>query len=391
MSYHVAEGRVSYLLGAGASANAGLPLAAGLLDGLLVELKRRGEETGDAQPFKSLSYLVEIYSDYLKTLTRGKIVRPDIETIISAIEMLANQDDLEIRPLLQEVSAKTPITLLSGQSIPVHSLLDFNRQQEYYLLLHECRRILRDLLAISEDAHVRYLYPLVRLASNADVTVGSLNYDMTVEKAAKELGVAVSDGIERWSKDWMLEWPSPGLRLMKLHGSLDWEDEFEAPSDLDPGGSIIGSSRGSGPNSYPYIVFGRREKLKTNGPFLDLRAQFIEDLRSTSYLVVVGYSFSDDHVNEIIRHWLRVDLERILVVVDPDLPETYFEDGAPFLRHFLMTLQQQDGPFVGRNTYSRMLRLKMGFEDATSIVCGGSSLIDAALLIQNPLMRMPSQ
>jgi hypothetical protein len=32
---------------------------------------------------------------------------------------------------------------------------------------------------------------------------------------------------------------------------------------------------------------------------------------------VIGYSFRDDHVNEVIRRWTSDDIERTIVVADP--------------------------------------------------------------------------
>jgi hypothetical protein len=354
---------------------AGLPTGAGLLDGLLEELERRG----DPRLFNSMTYIVAVYSNWLNEITHGKMSGPDIESIVSAVEMLAGVDELEIRPFIRDLSAGRAMKNIDGRDYPNFSLLDFNRQAEMRELYYEMRRILRELLAVSPSTDVRYLYPFVNLARDDDITVATLNYDGTVEKAADESGVSWSHGIDQWNDQWQLAWQSPGLRLMKLHGSLEWEDRFSPPSNLSPGGSIVDRSMESGSGSFPYIVFGRREKLRPSGPFLDLRTAFISDLRVTTHLVVVGYSFGDEHVNEVIRHWLAVDVNRILVVVDPAFPENHFHTPNPFIWNLFTTLQERPTALVRHITKSRLLPLRLKFDEVMDIVCQGALRIDEEL------------
>jgi len=71
----------------------------------------------------------------------------------------------------------------------------------------------------------------------------------------------------------------------------------------------------------PAVVFGQRGKLRTEGPFLEMLNQFAEKLQSCDELVVVGYSFRDDHINEYLRTWLNGPQQRHIVVVDPGFPQ----------------------------------------------------------------------
>jgi len=65
-------------------------------------------------------------------------------------------------------------------------------------------------------------------------------------------------------------------------------------------------------------VFGAREKLQAQGPFLDLLAQFSAALQQSQHLVVVGYSFRDEHVNEYISRWVLGDDSRVVTVINPE-------------------------------------------------------------------------
>lgn len=57
----------------------------------------------------------------------------------------------------------------------------------------------------------------------------------------------------------------------------------------------------------PTVIFGGRNKLTAEGPYLDLLRAFREELSQISLLTVIGYSFRGPHVNEYVTRWLNVD------------------------------------------------------------------------------------
>jgi hypothetical protein len=59
--------------------------------------------------------------------------------------------------------------------------------------------------------------------------------------------------------------------------------------------------------------------LVASGPFLSLLLEFERLLESATRLIIIGYSFRDDHVNEVIRRWLADDASRTITIVDPSL------------------------------------------------------------------------
>lgn len=40
-------------------------------------------------------------------------------------------------------------------------------------------------------------------------------------------------------------------------------------------------------------------------------------------LIVIGYSFRDEHVNELIQRWTSEDVRRTITVVDPNFPKRF--------------------------------------------------------------------
>ncbi|MDQ1082211.1 MULTISPECIES: SIR2 family protein [Microbacterium] len=191
-------------------------------------------------------------------------------------------------------------------------------------------RTLVDLLSPPYD--VSYLQPLIRIAETQarGLDVMTLNYDLTVETAATALGVNVNRGIEGWRPGQPLDFDQVDgtLNLLKLHGSLDWREterphgfqallasptlEIVAPGEVDKPGRNIRAT--------PWIVVGDREKLATDGPTLLLNAAARVALNRADHLVVVGYSFSDPHINSMIRDWLNADERRTITILDKTRP-----------------------------------------------------------------------
>jgi hypothetical protein len=61
--------------------------------------------------------------------------------------------------------------------------------------------------------------------------------------------------------------------------------------------------------------------LTAEGPFLDLLKAFNDELEGADTLTVIGYSFSDPHINVYIGDWLNRSETHLLRVVDPSLAE----------------------------------------------------------------------
>src|SRR5262249_30690954 len=68
----------------------------------------------------------------------------------------------------------------------------------------------------------------------------------------------------------------------------------------------------------PLLIFGTDSKLTGKDPFLTLVHAFSEELRTAIVLVVIGYSFSDQHINEIVEQRMRDNLPMRMVLVSPN-------------------------------------------------------------------------
>ena len=310
----------------------------------------------------------------------------NVERVFSAIKMLSEKDSLEIAPYVsgwtddrldrigqlpsgwvdrfkKAVISTTHWQLAKEFTEGVLALMDINPLDRVYESL--MRRMLveiRALLSIEDEERFDYLSPLFGLPGV--VRIATLNYDLGVEAAAGRHRVRIDRGIEQWSGGFEWNWRNRSrVRLLKLHGSLDWSitEPARTPGDahfanrspiVTLGGEAWDVHGWGGPQ--PGVVFGNREKLRTDGPFLAMLFEFSKWLRSTDHLIVVGYSFGDDHINTLIRDWLgNGTAGRHMSIIDPGFPVSMSDGGkhAPFatwLRQGIAVRQvSEDGRPVG--------------------------------------------
>lgn len=138
------------------------------------------------------------------------------------------------------------------------------------------------------------------------------------------------------------EWtPDADVRLLKLHGSLDYVLNTARPTSgrmpiehLENVGNEIGAN--------PALVFGLGHKLRSDGPFLAMLVELDKLLAETEWLSVVGYSFRDDHINAALTRWMNKDIAHRLSVIDPDIDKWMQNDwGGP--RYFRRLRQGASG------------------------------------------------
>jgi hypothetical protein len=358
---HTASWRL-VLLGAGASAPAGVPVATEMTKRMADALN--SPETAAIQ--RALAVIVGGLQMGAGWETQPVSWEVDIESVMNAAELLANRFDADLapfvgnwHPVLEELERRAfSDTVKKNFQVPPDRLptLKTPQQAETFAnkVLSQLRSALQSTLRLFDrrpDGHlfeilrkqladnlikytwiedkdkVSYLAPLVQSAAGKTIPIVTLNYDNSVELCADSLGITHDNGISRWNKTHAFD-EIGGLRpdcvrLIKLHGSIDWQWESseqlrQAPADemetakkfpLDYGRQALS------PKSRSAIIFGGKNKLTAEGPFLDLLFWFRQALQRSNELLVIGYSFRDDHVNHCILSWLRASNTNRLIVI----------------------------------------------------------------------------
>jgi hypothetical protein len=197
--------------------------------------------------------------------------------------------------------------LLQGSSDAVDGLTS---QQARELDLEMCQLIITRL-----GAEPTTREPALRLAGwagRADyhlpVEIFTVNYDLLVEAALEALGLPYFDGFVgnshgRFRHD-LVEadagsvygLPSFFVRVWKLHGSVNWAVESEAAPTVIRLGTAV-------PDGQPAAIYPSDAKYDESRrvPFLVLQDRFRRALEAPETLVLIaGYAFGDEHLNELI-------------------------------------------------------------------------------------------
>lgn len=151
----------------------------------------------------------------------------------------------------------------------------------------------------------------------------TLNYDLLFEMTAERLGIFVNNGFtgfhERafypsaYQVDYHIK-NSDGakrinksINLYKLHGSLSWYEDTNKPpygigerQVIPIDGKIDYDQIKEGTIIYP---IQSKKKHSLDLPYSEMLRQFVEALnRHNSVLIIAGYSFLDEHINDIIAN-----------------------------------------------------------------------------------------
>jgi NAD-dependent SIR2 family protein deacetylase len=175
---------------------------------------------------------------------------------------------------------------------------------------------------ITDQSKVNYLVPLISYVGKTTSFIVTLNYDNTIELAGQVQGVEIDTGFDAWSTSGEFAFGDGKIPLIKLHGSIDWALSSGNTGKEKPLPYQI--IQKIDPNSIgnqtfqPAVIFGGKNKLTAKGPFLSLLRSFETQLSTTEILTIIGYSFRDEHVNEFITNWFNGDVSRRMRIINPN-------------------------------------------------------------------------
>lgn len=311
------------LLGAGASKEAGIPDAKGMA---LEIIKKFNSDSRFEQEAAVLNFVNErLIAAARMSTSDPSIDCVDVEELYNAILLLSERDKLEIFPFVESWHPD------------LSKIKDLD--ELLWSIMLRMEMMLEELTLIEDGKKLDYLKPILNLAKrHKRLFIATLNYDNGIELLSRVGGISCDTGIESWTKKGVFEFPNDGIELIKLHGSNYWfwskgvrtYDErlphskirFKSHFDEKLPTSILVET--------PMVIFGQRNKLTAEGPFLDLLKQFDEQLQQTEILTVVGYSFRDPHINFYISKFLNRYGGKIRIV-DPSF-ETSDVEYVKYLR-----------------------------------------------------------
>lgn len=288
----------------------------------------------------------------------------DVERVFSAVQMLADRRNVELSPFVSSWNSAIE-SLGESRHFPGFFQEDFRKELnrrsgagfeelfrrgvEFVTTRNPDRvfaRLEREMLTALthalrvDESKIDYLAPILN-STGSPAQVVTLNYDRSIELLAERHGRKIDTGVDRWSGAFDWDWAnSADIRLLKMHGSIDWWiEEVRATEGRLSEEAIVVVGPGdeaAARRMRPALIFGQRGKLRSDGPFLAMLRAFDDFLSSTDELVVVGYSFRDDHINASIRRWLNSRDDASLTVIDPAMDARTYRQGSGTFRDELI-------------------------------------------------------
>lgn len=251
---------------------------------------------------------------------------------------LHEYDNPAVQPLIDKILPEIKPLLIGRNS-------EIRRKWELHELATEATNYIRDIVwhSLTKEPnrldHLRCIRDACSDNAVSGVYIHTLNHDTILERYLSQNDIQVIDGFSApqndmryWNPD-VFENDTPKVRLLKLHGSVnwfrfrphesdDWSDEKIAiPLEWDFWHSKDSKGRLQWPvDGRPMFLAGTFNKMLdyNSGVYSDLHYQFYRSLKRTPILIVSGYGFRDRGINTRIVDWVYASNRHRIIVIHPN-------------------------------------------------------------------------
>lgn len=281
------ENDIIFLLGAGASADANIPVSSKMVKDIEDRLT-----TPDWVKYKDLYLLIKSGIHYSAGLT-GKTLNFNVETLLFILEELVQKEKHLLYPFIGSWNVRFNEVIRD----------DFKLIESFQ---KEIKKQLKEWVTKDDYREADYFKFIKQLKDDLTfpIRLFTLNYDKCIEENCKNPGYvfAYERGFDNDTRKWnykrfteRIKDDEPDIYLYKLHGSIDWKRNKET--------SIVEFVNRE--PSEPDLIFGTQNKLSYSDPYLFLFSEFRHYSLIAKLIVCIGYSFSDDHINGLIEQALK--------------------------------------------------------------------------------------
>ncbi len=292
----IKENNILFLLGAGCSKEAGIPLSNEMVE----EIENYIESLDPWKSFKELYFYLRSSIQYSEGIF-GKFNEPmNVEKLLHIISEIEKREKNIVYPFIGSWNIR--LVDVAGQN--------FDKLTQFKNLIN---KRLNQWVKPLDYVSAEYYNGFKKFQSEIGFTmkVFTLNYDLCFER------IISNDLIELGFNQKTYEWhyknfenDEKPFKLYKLHGSLNWYIDKNETRRL---------KMSVEPAEEPELIFGTDLKMKSVDPYLFNTYEFRkfsldEDCK---LITTIGYSYSDDHINSIISQALRADSNRVLLSIAP--------------------------------------------------------------------------
>ncbi len=273
--------------------------------------------------------LTQFVTDELKSKTKENNNYDNLIVEINlSLKDEKNIEDINIEDILSFIRGLKEVSV--GNSVR-----GFTRENLVELEKDICKKIVEKLEVDLPDKKTPYhkLAQWISIDREKPIEVFTTNYDLLLEEALEDLAIPYFDGFVgsrqsffdlRAVEDNLI--PKHWTRLWKIHGSINWfqkENKHVYRSSLTK------------ENGDSYLIYPSHLKYEQSRkmPYLALIDQLNRFIRQpNSLLIISGYSFNDQHLNDTIINALRANPNSMAIALLFDTL-TYDNEGAMVERY----------------------------------------------------------
>lgn len=292
--------KIVFFLGAGASVKAKVPDTFHMVDEFLREL----------EPEQNLLIVVE---EILRTLKDWKQKqdprdpRVDVELLLETLEKIENRKDDVL------------LNFFDTKKFILEETVDIS------ILKNKLKNFIKSK-GIVKSSMINYFEPLNGFISDYKfLDIFTVNYDICIEQFCNTYLKDYTDGFDIYWNPILFKRKDIDIKLYKLHGSVMWYntdrgDYIKLPIMTQESETELIT----GEKATTLILYPER-KWEYTGPFLELLVELKKILEKTRFLVVVGYSFRDEHILRVFWDAARKNRELIMLFISPSSNSIYNE------------------------------------------------------------------
>ncbi len=337
--------KVSFLFGSGVSVPAGVPKMCEITDRIMsgdVPTSQPLPYDADATHGTTLRVLrwLEIQVKRRYSCERDRVVNyEDLYFLASQIheDLRGNYDNPALRPLVEQAFDELLPAVPSAQG-SIHEELAFLVEK----VADHIRECVRAWLVVDlrQPEYLDFLADALAESRESGLDILTLNHDTVLEQYLRQKQIPYTDGFttepnavgNRESKPELLDDLGCAVRILKLHGGLDWyrfgptgaepwiEEYLGIPAEFRPSQRDAQGRTHGNIGRLPAFLIGTSNKLwnYTDTAYLELYHRAFRIFEGTDVLVAIGYGFGDKGINKRITDWILKPQRRHLIVVDLD-------------------------------------------------------------------------
>ena len=194
-----------------------------------------------------------------------------------------------------------------------HIVKDETKEQELEKLIENVKKHLIDSFVNSVDysklmLHEVFLRKLRSFGCLQRTGIYTPNYDLAFEYSLDKLGIEYKDGFSGFvnrSFDPRTLQGKDKTALVKIHGSVNWVLSDDKVKEIQP---KIQDGKVEIDDTVPVLIYPTSNKLYQtySSPYSELMRHMLDEMETgRNVIIVMGYKYGDDHINEILYKALR--------------------------------------------------------------------------------------